>query len=440
MITRRHLLASAAATGALGAVAACSPSAPSGGEGGGAKTLTFRLWDEAAKPAYEKSLAAFTEKSGWEVSIDLVPWNDYWTKLPLDVASGDIADVYWLNSANFVLLQESGDLLAIDDVVTEGADQWETSVVDLYTREGKLWGVPQLWDSIALFYNKALVEAAGVDPAALSFDPSAASDPLREAGRALTVDGEGRHPGDDGFDADSRAQFGVNSSADRQAIIGPFLASNGAVWQTDDLYSFASPQGIDAFAYMAALVNDAQIAPSAADTNENGDFCRDLFTQGKLALFQSGPYSLPAVEDGVGDSFEWALAPMIAGPEGAKSLVHGVVAVGNAKAEEERQEGIAQLLTWLGSAEGQAPLGEMGVSFPANREAQPAFLSYWEERGVDVNVFVEAAKDPAPADTGARANAGLTAVMPIFQEIFIGRLSAAEGVPQAQEKGNAEMA
>ena len=67
-------------------------------------------------------------------------------------------------------------------------------------------------------------------------------------------------------------------------------------------------------------------------------------------------------------------------------------------------------------------------------------LTVYDAKGQDVNIFVEAAKDPAPADTGAKANAGLMAVMPIFQEIFIGRLDADKGVPQAQEEGNAAMA
>ncbi|MFC7375039.1 extracellular solute-binding protein [Brachybacterium sp. GCM10030267] len=442
MLTRRTLLSTFTAAGLLGTAAACSPSSDDGGsgDGGGNGTLTFRLWDENAAAAYEESFQAFTEQEGWNVEIDIVPWDDYWTRLPLDVASGDAADVYWMNSANYIQYKDSEDLLDINEVVPDGAEQWEPSVVDLYSRDGGLWGVPQIWDSIALFYNKGLVEAAGVDPANLSFDPSAESDPLRDAGKALTVDGEGRHPGDEGFDVDSRAQFGFNSQADRQAIIGPMLASNGAQWQKDDKYTFASPEGIEAFQYMADLINVDQIAPSAADTNENGDFTRDLFTQGKLGLFQSGPYNLTNIADGVGDSFEWALAAPVAGPAGAKSLVHGVVAVGNAKADDDQQEGIAKLLTWLGSVDGQMPLAEKGVSFPGHVDAQDAFISFWKDKGVDVSVFVEAAKNPAEADTGTRANAGLEAAMPTFQEVFIGRLTAEEGIPQAQEEGNAAMA
>ena len=441
--SRRRLLASSAAVAGAVGVAACSPSqsGDSGGSGGGdkGKTLTFRLWDKVAKPAYEESFAAFEKKSGWKVSIEVVPWDDYWTKLPLDVSSGDMADVYWMNSANYVQFQANGDLVNISETVTEGADQWEKAVVDLYTRDGALWGVPQLWDSIAMFTNKKLLADAGVDGANLAFDPSAPSDSLREAGRALTVDGEGRHPGDDGFQKDSRAVFGFNAAADRQAIIGPFLSSNGAGWQEKDAYVFASEQGIEVFQYLADLINKDLIAPSAADTNENGDYCRDLFVQGKLGLFQSGPYSLNAIAEGVGDTFEWEIVPMVEGPEGRKSLVHGVVAVGNAKAPKDRQEGIKELLTWLGSEEGQRPIGEKGVSFPGHSAAQEAYVNFWKEKGVDVSVFITAAENPAPADTGAKANAGLTAAMPVFQEIMIGRLPAAEGLPKAQKEGNAAM-
>ena len=449
---RRTILSSLAAAGLLGTAAACSPSSDDGGDsaggasdaggstGGDKGTLTFRLWDQNAVPAYEESFQAFTAESGWNVNIDVVPWGDYWTRLPLDVASGDAADVYWMNSANYVQFKDSEALLDINEIIPDGASQWEQSVVDLYTRDGGLWGVPQIWDSIAVFYNKGLVEEAGVDPEDLVFDPSAETDSLRDAARALTLDGAGLHPGESGFDVDSREQFGFNSQADRQAIIGPMLASNGATWQEDDQYTFASPEGIEAFQYMADLINVENVAPSAADTNENGDFSRDLFTQGKLGLFQSGPYNLLAISEGVADSFEWALAGPVEGPAGAKSLVHGVVAVGNAQADEDQQEGIAALLTWLGSKEGQLPLAEQGVSFPGHVDAQDAFIAFWEEKGVDVSVFVEAAKNPAEADTGARANAGLGAAIPIFQEVFIGRLSAEDGIPQAQEEGNAAMA
>src|SRR5699024_1908830 len=147
--------------------AACSPSgnggdggsdaSDAGGSSGGDKgTLTFRLWDENAVAAYEESFTAFTAQTGWNVSIDVVSWGYYWARLPLYVARSDAADVYWMNSANYVQFKDSDALLDINEIIPDGASQWEQAVVDLYTRDGGLWGVPQIWDSIALFYNKDL--------------------------------------------------------------------------------------------------------------------------------------------------------------------------------------------------------------------------------------------------------------------------------------------
>src|SRR5699024_12528061 len=115
MRKRRTRLSSVAAAGLLGTAAGCSPSGTrqdsgsgSSGDGGGSDaggssggdkgTLTFRLWDENAVAAYEESFQAFTAESGWNVSIDVVPWGDYWSRLPPHIASGDAADVSRVNS------------------------------------------------------------------------------------------------------------------------------------------------------------------------------------------------------------------------------------------------------------------------------------------------------------------------------------------------------
>ncbi|WP_058235448.1 ABC transporter substrate-binding protein [Devriesea agamarum] len=442
MTTRRAVLMAAGATGALGALAACSPSAPSAGKSSGSasnrKAVTFRLWDDTAKPAYEESFKAFTAQTGYPVEIQLVPWESYWTKLPLDIASGDAADVFWMNSANYVQFQQSGNLMNVSTEVGNGEGAWEKSVVDLYTRDGGLWGVPQLWDSIAVFYNKKLTEAAGVDPSALTFVPGDGSgDTLIEAARKLTVDDAGKHPGEDGFAKDRRAVYGFNAQADRQAVIGCFLASNGGTWQEHDKYVFDSPEGVGAFQYLSDLINKYVVAPSAADTNQNGNLTRDLFIQGKLGLFQSGPYNLKNIYEGVQQSFPWAIAPLVAGPAGGLSVVHGVVAAGNAKTKNK--EGATKLLSWLGSAEGQRPIATHGVAFPAHRDVQKDFVDFWKAKNVDVNQFIAAAKHSVQADTGAKANAGLTAAMPTFQEILMGRIPAADGLKKAQADGNAAM-
>ena len=185
------------------------------------------------------------------------------------------------------------------------------------------------------------------------------------------------------------------------------------------------------------MINAHRVAPPAADTNTNGDSTRDLFVKGKLALFQSGPYNLKEVADKA-KGFKWGVAPMVAGPKGRISTVHGVAAVGNAKTKHKAAT--AKVLKWLGSAEGQLPLAERGVSFPGAVAAQSAFVDYWRKRNVDVSAFVEASRGTTTKPpVGPSVNAGTKAYTPLLLDTFLGSYPVPEGLKKAQEAGNKEM-
>ncbi|MDD9205875.1 sugar ABC transporter substrate-binding protein, partial [Georgenia sp. 10Sc9-8] len=98
-------------------------------------------------------------------------------------------------------------------------------------------------------------------------------------------------------------------------------------------------------------------------------------------------------------------------------------------------------LRWLGSARGQQALASQGVAFPAAVAAQETFVDYWAERGVDVTVFIEAAQEPTiAAPLGPNANAGANAIVPILQEMFLGRIPVPEALEEAQAAGNEAIA
>ncbi|WP_460518679.1 ABC transporter substrate-binding protein [Flindersiella endophytica] len=421
--------------------AACSPAAndddSSGGNGPSGKTkVTFRLWDEQVAKAYEKSFAEFEKThKNIDVSVELIPWADYWTRLPNDVASGDMADIFWTNTANFATYADNGDLVDVDAKLGASAkSKWKQSVVDIYTRDGKLWGVPQLWDSIALFYNKNLVAAAGVDPTSLKWSPAGgAADTFLPAAQKLTLDQAGKSAGQPGFDAKQVKQWGFNSALDSQAIYLDFVGSNGGVWQQGDTFALRSPQTVAGVQYAVDLINKQHVSPSAADTNQNGEKTRDLFVQGKLAMYQSGPYRLKDIQENA--KFDWAIAPMLEGPAGRVSAVHGVAAVGYAKTKH--LDATVEVMKWLGSAEGQKAIAEGGYAFPGVTAAEQSFLDYWADQKVDVTPFVTASEGKTiPAQAGPNIQAGLTAMTPVLEEIFLGRKPVQAGLAEAEKAAN----
>lgn len=406
-------------------------------------TVTVRLWDDQVAKAYEKSFAEF-EKDNPDVNVELtvIPWDDYWEKLRTDIAGKSVDDVFWVDGGNYPVYADAGALVDVNKTLgADAAAAWAPSVVEQYTRDGVLWGVPQLADpGIAVYYNAELLADAGLTPAdleGLRWDPSGADDTLLPVLQKVTLDADGNTADSAGFDGGNLAQFGYNSAYDVQAILLNYLASNGAQFQDGEEYAFASPEGVQAFQYMVDLINKHHVSPSAADTNTNGDFSRDQFLQGKMALFQSGVYNLANVNEGA--DFDWGVAQLPAGPAGAISGVDGIVAAGSADSEHPAE--VKRVLAWLGSAEGSSFIGASGSASPAVLAAQKDYSDYWASLDVDISPFYDVLDNgTAPAPKGSGWPAADNAMRPLLQEVFLGRTPVEEGVRAAQDAANAATA
>lgn len=434
---RRRLGAALALVGVL-LLAACSPASRFDDDADGVTTVTLRLWDTRVAAAYERSFAAFS-RANPDIRVELVqvPFTDYFTSLPLDVASGTATDIYWVNSSNFGAFADAGKLIDVGAALADQRAGWVAAAAAQYTRGGTLWGVPVVTDGrIAVFYNKDLVRAAGVDPAALRWDPTdPARDTLLPAARKLTRDAAGRSAGTPGFDPGTVRQYGFNAARDLQAVYVDFLGSAGGRLQApDETFDVATPAGEQAFGYLVNMINTERVAPSAADTNQNPDFSRDQFLQGRMALFQSGTYNLANIAEGA--TFDWGVAPMVEGPRGRVSVVSSIVAAGNA--DSPKRPEILRVLRWLGSPEGAAPVGDNGAGLPAVTAAQRGWFGYWARRGVDTREFV-ADGPTTPAPSGPKVGAATTAMEPALDELFAGRVPVGPGLRAAQDIGNAAL-
>jgi multiple sugar transport system substrate-binding protein len=442
--SRRHVLGLLGAGAGAAALAACSPNQQkeksSGSGGGGAKTTVgFRLWDDQVAKAYKKSFAAFSKANpDITVKINVVPWANYWDQLPVDVGGGTVDDLFWTNSLNFTQYADAGKITDINSLLGGADDAWQESLVTQYSYKDKLWAVPQVADANGIFYNKKMLSAAGVDPTKLTWKPGGGSgDTFLPAVKKLTKDSAGKTAADSGFNPKKLKVYGHNAAYDLQGIYFPFLASNGGKWQADDSNKFvfgSDKSTVQAFQYLVDLINKYHVAPSAADTNDNGDFSRDQFLQGNMAIFQSGTYNLANVADGA--KFDWAIATNPAGPDGSYGVASGVGLV--ASAATKNTEAVKKVLRWLGSAEGNKYIGESGSALPAVTTAQSSWVDYWKGKDVDVQPFVDAVGGKtiqAPKGTGGSGSSDY--YDPIMKEIFLGRTPVASGLAKAQTGANA---
>ncbi|MFZ0833071.1 MAG: sugar ABC transporter substrate-binding protein [Mycobacterium sp.] len=389
-------------------------------EPAGRVVVTVRLWDQQVAQAYRRSFDEFARRRpDIEVRMNVVAYSSYFDALRTDVAGGSADDIFWISNAYFAPYADSGRLIGLAP-----RPDWERSVVEQFTRNGTLWGVPQLTDAgIALYYNADLLAAAGVDPAVLNsliWSPDDAQDTLRPLLARLTP-GDGR-------------RWAYNAGNDLQGIYLNYIGSAGGVFSTGDRFAFDNPQAAEAFGYLVRLINVDKVAPPASDTNDNGDFSRNMFLQGRMALFQSGTYNLANIAADA--PFRWGVALLPAGPAGRVSVTNGIAAAGNSASKHP--DATRAVLAWLGSAEGNAHLGDGGAAVPAVLAAQRNYFDYWAAKGVDVAPFFDVLRGPGiPAPGGAGFAAGFDALKPYFDEMFLGRLDVERALPQAQRAANA---
>ncbi|MBV8862748.1 MAG: sugar ABC transporter substrate-binding protein, partial [Mycobacterium sp.] len=400
--------------------------------------VTVRLWDEQVAAAYQQSFAAFTRAHpDIEVHTDVVAYATYFDTLRTDVAGGSADDIFWLSNAYLAAYSDSGRLMDIRKTLgASAASAWEPSVVEQFTRDGTLWAVPQLTDAgIALYYNADLLAAAGVDPVVLNrlrWNPDG-TDTLRPLLARLAVDTNGRTAATSGFDAGRIRQWAYNAANDAQGIYLNYIGSAGGVFQVGDRFAFDNPGAIEAFSYLVGLINHDRVAPPASATNDNGDFSRNQFLAGKMALFQSGTYNLAAVAEQA--NFRWGVAMLPIGPKGRVSVTNGIAAAGNSASRHP--DAVRQVLAWMGSNEGNQYVGQYGSAIPAVKSAQRVYFHYWAGKGVDVTPFFEVLNGPRiAAPGGAGFPAGNEAIQPYFDEMFLGRSDVPTTMRQAQEAAN----
>src|SRR4051812_22318033 len=170
MFTRLSLGAAALSLTVL--TAACSGGAAGGGGGGTNGTIEYWLWDSAQQPGYQKCADEFQKQNpGLSIHISQYGWDTYWSKLTAGFIADTAPDVFtdhlskYAQYVDLKVLRPLDDLAATRDV--QDSD-YQPGLAQLWKgQDGKRYGTPKDWDTIAMFYSTDALKAAGVDPAQL---------------------------------------------------------------------------------------------------------------------------------------------------------------------------------------------------------------------------------------------------------------------------------
>lgn len=131
--------------------------------------LTFWTFQDIHLPFYEK-MATLWNKANPNRQIrfvgEVLPYEDMHTKLLVSLQAGtgapDIVDIEIAKYPNF--LKGNIQLAPLNDVIDPIRDKFVTSRLDIYSKDGKNYGLPFHVGAAVIYYNVEILKAAGVDP------------------------------------------------------------------------------------------------------------------------------------------------------------------------------------------------------------------------------------------------------------------------------------
>ena len=363
--------------------------------------LNYWLWDQNQPPAYQACADAF-EKQNPDIKIKITQtgWMDYWNALSAAFVSGTAPDVITDHLSRYPefiqnnLLVDIGPLIARDKVPT---DIYFGGLVKVWGKNGKQYGLPKDWDTIAIVYNKAMLDKAGIDPKSLSdlnWNPKDGGSFGQLIAR-LTVDANGKTGLDAGFDPKNVKQYGllIGGQPDGfgQVEWSHLAVSNGfkfydAPWAAH--FNYDDPKLAETIQWIADMELKKGFIVPAKDARQAG--ADGLFAGQKGALAFIGSWDIHWSKENC--KFDIGFVPLPEGPVGRRTMFNGLadsIWVGS-----KHQEEAWKWVKFLASSEAQKIVGSYGVVFPAIPEATEMAKVKMAETGVDVSAFVNEALDP----------------------------------------------
>lgn len=425
-----------------------APAAEAAAPAAEAVTIRYVMWDSNQMAPYQACADAFHAKfPNITVTVEQQGWDDYWNGIQTGFVSGDAPDVFTDHLAKFPEFAVKEQIMDIQPLVEK--DGVDTSIylpglADLWVREGKRYGLPKDWDTIAVFYNKDMFDKAGIDVSVMNDWTWNAQDggTFEQTVAQLTIDANGKNGLDPAFDKTNVVQYGFipqgGGGFAGQTQWSMFAASNGfkftdGPWTSK--YYYDDPKLAETLTWYRSLI-DKGYSPKWEDISSVGGDA--TFIAGQGAMTTEGSWQVGYFLSNSKFSVGFGLLPV--GPAGRKSMFNGLadsIYVGT-KHPNEAWEWVK----FAASPECANIVGDSGVVFPAQQSGVERNLAARKASGVDVSAFTIEALDPNSTflfpitDHGADIG---NIMGPVMDSIILGQASpdVATALKNANDQVNA---
>lgn len=151
--------------------------------------ITFTMWGAPEElEVWEAVVDDFhAANPNISVKVDVSDWDSYWTKLNTLIAGGTPPDVFAMDAPLFLDWQSRGALLNLQPYIDKNPGLLEgfyPQTLTAYKTPDGYYGLPRDFQTIVLFYNKDMFDAAGVEYPTSDWT----YDDLLAAAKTLTLD------------------------------------------------------------------------------------------------------------------------------------------------------------------------------------------------------------------------------------------------------------
>jgi multiple sugar transport system substrate-binding protein len=210
-----------------------------------------------------------TASTGITIDQQALPRADLLSKVFLGAQQGQLPDILLLDNPDMQQVADTGALAPLTDYGVDLTGLYQ-NLIDAGTYKGKVYGIAPGINGLALFYNKDMFAAVGLEP------PTNWAEVISDA-KTLTRNGV----------------YGISFSAS---------ADEGGSWQFEpwfwgagaDLTKLDSPEAVKALQLWTDLVNSGYASKSVVTWGQ--DIVEEQFLAGKAAMQENGVWNLSGLE------------------------------------------------------------------------------------------------------------------------------------------------
>lgn len=292
------------------------------------KIITYLSCGDQMQPAHQEFIKTWeAANAGYKIQAEVVGWDQCQDKATTLAAAGTPYGIAYVGSRTLKQFAQN-DLIVPIPFSEDEKKAYFPFVVGTVTTDGQQWGVPVAFSTKALYWNKDLFAAAGLDP------EKAPATWAEEIAAAKAIK-----------EKTGTAGFGVVAKTfdnTMHQFLHWVYTNDGTVIDEAGSITLDSPQNLEALTALKDITPYAEEGPTSYEQNE----VRAIFLDGKLGMIHASIAAANLLKEA--DKFKWGVAPLPLGPH-AKGpgtlLITDSLAVFKGTGVEEKAIEFAKFLT-----------------------------------------------------------------------------------------------